>query len=382
MRRRLMHSFAVVIALAHTTAGVSAAHSANLDCLIEPYVITMISSPVEGVLATVTVDRGDLVKEGQVLATLEAGVEKADLAVARARAEMEATIKSSRARVEFGERRLARTKGLFEKEIISFREHDEAETAKVLAEMSLLEGFENKRLAELEFRRAQVALGMRTIRSPITGVVAERLLSPGEFAGKSPILKLAQIDPLRVEVFAPVSLLGKVHGGMRARVVLEQPLNGAYIARVTVVDRVVDAASGTFGVRLELRNPGYRLPAGLKCKVLFLPKSAQAAPAPNVTARAEPRSGERRVSKPAAALLSEEAFWVQVGAFKNSKRAARLADRLGAEQYPAVTRRGTSRAAPHVVWVGKYASRERAEAVRAALARKGFRGFVLRAARQ
>ena len=34
-------------------------------------------------------------------------------------------------------------------------------------------------------------------------------------------------------------------------------------------DRVVDAASGTFGVRLELPNPGYRLPAGLKCKVRF-----------------------------------------------------------------------------------------------------------------
>jgi hypothetical protein len=39
---------------------------------------------------------------------------------------------------------------------------------------------------------------------------------------------------------------------------------------VTVVDRVVDAASSTFGVRLELANPDYRLPAGLKCRVRFL----------------------------------------------------------------------------------------------------------------
>ena len=49
----------------------------------------------------------------------------------------------------------------------------------------------------------------------------------------------------------------------------EAPVNGAYQARVKVVDQVVDAASGTFGVRLELPNPGYRLPAGLKCKVRF-----------------------------------------------------------------------------------------------------------------
>jgi membrane fusion protein (multidrug efflux system) len=38
---------------------------------------------------------------------------------------------------------------------------------------------------------------------------------------------------------------------------------------VTVVDKVVDAASGTFGVRLELPNPDLKLPAGLKCTVRF-----------------------------------------------------------------------------------------------------------------
>ena len=38
-------------------------------------------------------------------------------------------------------------------------------------------------------------------------------------------------------------------------------------ARVTVVDRVADAASSTFGVRLEIANPGNRIPGGLKCKL-------------------------------------------------------------------------------------------------------------------
>jgi hypothetical protein len=41
---------------------------------------------------------------------------------------------------------------------------------------------------------------------------------------------------------------------------------------VTVVDRVVDAASGTFGVRLELPNPDYKLPGGLKCDIRFAAK--------------------------------------------------------------------------------------------------------------
>ena len=66
-----------------------------------------------------------------------------------------------------------------------------------------------------------------------------------------------------------MALLGKITTSMRAEVQPEAPMGGSYTATVTVVDRVVDAASGTFGVRLELPNRDYRLPAGLKCKVRF-----------------------------------------------------------------------------------------------------------------
>jgi len=46
-------------------------------------------------------------------------------------------------------------------------------------------------------------------------------------------------------------------------------VKGTHTAKVVVVDRVVDAASSTFGIRLELRNPGGRIPAGIRCKVKF-----------------------------------------------------------------------------------------------------------------
>jgi len=80
---------------------------------------------------------------------------------------------------------------------------------------------------------------------------------------------LAQIDPLNVEVILPVGQLPFIKVGVRAKVIPEAPIGGQYIAEVKIVDRVIDAASGTFGVRLELPNPNNRLPAGLKCKVIF-----------------------------------------------------------------------------------------------------------------
>ena len=66
-----------------------------------------------------------------------------------------------------------------------------------------------QRIAKLELQFAEAQLSMRRLRSPVRGVVVERILSPGDLAGRNPVLKIAQIDPLRVEVFAPISLLGK-----------------------------------------------------------------------------------------------------------------------------------------------------------------------------
>ena len=108
--------------------------------------------------------------------------------------------------------------------------------------------------------------------------VVKRILAPGEFADPPQILEIAQIDPLRVEVFAPAALLPRIAKGMRAEVLLEAPIGGTHQAEVTVVDRVIDAASGTFGVRLALPNPDYALPAGLNCRVRFVEEDSLAGP--------------------------------------------------------------------------------------------------------
>ena len=245
------------------------ARAADLDCLIQPREVVAISSPVEGLVERVAVERGDRVQEGMVLVVLESSTERAAVAIARYRAEQESGIKSNQVRLEFGDRRFQRTDVMYKKELIPLKEMDEAETGKILAEVGLLEAQENRRLAELDLHRAEALLALRTIKSPITGVVIERLLSAGEFAKQAPILRLAQIDPLRVEVFAPIALLGRIAVGQRAQIIPEGPLNQPLEASVTVVDRVADAASGTFGVRLELPNPEHRVTAGLKCKVRF-----------------------------------------------------------------------------------------------------------------
>ena len=104
-------------------------------------------------------------------------------------------------------------------------------------------------------------------------MVTDKLQNPGELAqsgdSATAIVKLAQIDPLRVDVVLPVSRYGALKPGRVVEVKPEPPFTGTYKATVRVVDKVIDSASGTFRVRLELPNPRGDVPAGVKCTAAF-----------------------------------------------------------------------------------------------------------------
>lgn len=240
----------------------------TFDGLIEPYQVVKVGSPVVGVLDTVPVERGDLVKKGQVIARLKADVEQASLELAKVRAEMEAEVAGKRLEIEFSRREEQRIKTLFKQMAISEKQLDEVETKRILAEFRLSEALENRRLAQAELKRADAVLRRMTILSPVTGVVVERYMSSGEYIENQPVLHLAQIDPLHVETILPAKMWGKIKVGMSAVVRPEEPLVGTFAAKVTIVDRVIDAASATFGVRLEMPNPN-NLPPGSRCTVTF-----------------------------------------------------------------------------------------------------------------
>lgn len=243
---------------------------AQLNCRIEPSVTVEMSSAVEGVISEVLVDKNDVVKKGDVLARLDAGLESATAELRRVQSELTSDVQAQQLALEFSERSLTRVKDLYEKKAASFSELDKLKTEHAIAQQQLQQALDRKRQAELEYKRALADLQRRTLVSPIDGVVVERLKEPGEHIDFEPVLKLAQLDPLRVEVYAPASLYGKVKPGIKASVIPE--LGGdsrSYPAEVTLVDQVIDGPSNTFGIRLAFPNPGNRLPSGLKCRVTF-----------------------------------------------------------------------------------------------------------------
>lgn len=245
---------------------------AEYDCIIEARQNVDVRSPVEGVIESIRVRRGDTVQRGTLLATLSAGPERAALELARSRARMQGELKSAEARVELTRKKWERADELQKKNFVSANARDEAQAEHRLATEQLRAAHENRRLAELDVNRAEAVLAQRSIHSPVNGVVVDVLLRPGELMSsnqKDPIMKLAEIDPLNVELVLPVSQFGRVKVGQVAEVRPEEPVGGRYRAQVEIVDPVMDAASGTFGVRLHLPNPRNRIPAGVKCTVIF-----------------------------------------------------------------------------------------------------------------
>ena len=268
----------LLAALGAISAGAPArAQTADLaetefDCVIEPRAVVKLGSAEEGIIREIAVERGDVVRRGDVVARLDSELQTLAVEAARLRAERNVEVRSGRARLEFRQRELDRAQQLFGKSIVSAKVRDEAEIERRLAEFGVRAAEMDRRMARLELANAEARLERRTLRSPVDGVVVERTMSLGEFAHEqSPIMTLAQVHPLNVEVFVPISRYGSIDVGMLGEVMPEPPVSGAYLARVNVLDRVFDTASSTFGLRLALPNPDFALPAGVKCRVRLLP---------------------------------------------------------------------------------------------------------------
>ena len=303
MHRSSLFVPVLLFSLLCTATARSAVGVNEFEGLIEPFEIVNVGSPVEGVVAEVLVERSAPVRSGDPLVRLESSVEEAALKRAQAVAAVEGEIRTEEARLTHARRQHGRIAELFKSEAISAEKKDEAATEVTLSAARLKKAREDKEVARLEAARAQALLEQRTIKSPIDGVVVERLVATGEFVDDKPLLRLADLDPLRVEVILPAALFRSITPGMDAEVKPDAPDAGNHEARVTVVDRVIDPASGTFGVRLELPNPDYRLPSGLKCTVRFAGVSA-AAPAPVTAKTPDPGSATAKTAAPVPAAAN------------------------------------------------------------------------------
>lgn len=265
--------FSTLIALIFNFLTVVEVNAAEYSCLIEPKQVVELGSPVTGRVAKVFVKRGDVVKKMQVIAALESGAERSAADLARFKSEQIGPSRMAENKIEFSKKKLGRRQEMANQKLLSQQDSDDAESELRMAEAELLVAKENRRIAQLELQQQNSILSLRSIYSPFDGVVVDQNVFEGETfelgAAKKYILKVAEINPLKVRVILPRNAFGKFKRGVIGKVTPELPNLNPYSAKVVMVDKIIDAASGTFVVFLELPNPKLEIPSGMKCKVAF-----------------------------------------------------------------------------------------------------------------
>ncbi len=248
-----------------------AAHlqAAELDCLVKPEMYVELSTPAEGVIENFLVNKGDHVSKGETIVQLEASVEIARVNQAKFAVANTTDFTNRKVRLAFAKRTQARYRGLKHENSMSQLEKDKADTEVSLAEIELKKAVDDHKAAELTLALAKAQLAQKTIKSPIDGIVIDRFAAVGESVKDRAIMKLAQVNPLRVELVAPTEYFGLIKKGMEVEIRPERPANKVYKAHVTVVDQLIDPASGSFAVRMALPNPADEMIGGVNCLAIF-----------------------------------------------------------------------------------------------------------------
>ncbi len=202
---------------------------------------TEVVAKVGGVVEKIRVEEGDFVKAGQILAKLDD--EKLKLQVDQARASLD------RLENEFN-----RSEELFSKKLISTETYQQAKY--------------NLDVQKAAFKLVELDLNYTSIRAPISGVIAQRLIKVGNMVGlNQPVFRITGMDTLLAVLYVPEKHLEKFRVGQKAELSVDALADKQFEGRVKRISPVVDPSSGTVKITLESTDHSGQLKPGMFARV-------------------------------------------------------------------------------------------------------------------
>ncbi len=218
----------------------------SLPAIIRPYEQAVLFAKVAGYLKTIRVDKGDWVREGDLLAEIESPELAADLA--RQKAEVAVAD-------------------------VAFRRANEAQ--KKAPDLVMPQTVDDARgrleVAQATLDRTQTLLSYTKIRSPLTGIVTRRSVDPGAFiaaatggsVAQGALLTVMNIRTVRVDIPVPEPEVPFVKVGLPVEVTVDELAGRTFAGSVTRFAYALDEASKTMTAEAEIPNPGNELRPGM-----------------------------------------------------------------------------------------------------------------------
>jgi RND family efflux transporter MFP subunit len=262
-----------------------------------PYQEVELHAKVTGYIRNINVDIGDRVHQGQVLANLEvpelvaqeqaasAGVRHSQEEISRAENDV-ARAEADHAALHAAATRLkqaseARPGLIAEQELDDATAKDRSSQAQVDAAKSALSATKQQLQVSQADRQHYAAMSdYSRITAPFDGIVTWRYADTGSLiqagtsnANSMPVVKLSQVNVLRLRIPVPESLVSSVHDGEPADVHVKAT-DGHFTGKVIRATNSLDRSTRTMQVEVDVPNKDYKLTAGMYAEVALLVQNA------------------------------------------------------------------------------------------------------------
>lgn len=239
-----------------------------LPGIAEPAELSKVAPGIEGVLMTLSVEEGDRVQRGQLLATMDNRIAQAAVQYAAAAASRGAAIQRAEAELAAAERLLARIEKVAERAAVTEQEVDavrvSVETA--TANLSLANEVRREAAAQLELERAR--LRAHELLAPFDGVVLQIHAAEGEsITREHHVVTIANLDQLRMHLYVPARLYDQLSIGADYFIVASLPKEDRLPVRLVSFEPRIDPATQAFRCVFEYDNRVRRMPAGFSVRL-------------------------------------------------------------------------------------------------------------------
>lgn len=214
-------------------------------------------------ITTIKADVNDVVKSGDVLATVE------NVEVKQALLQAEASVSSARAQLDNVKNEWQRTKRLFDEKAISRSQYDAVKTQKEAAEAGVKQA-----KAMLESTREQYENSF--IKSPISGMVSQRYYDLGDQTSpQMPVFTVVDMETVKIKVDIVEADLHSVKKGAKAYIAVKGLENKQFTGNVDKVHPTVDPATRTVTAEIIVDNKNLELRPGMYAKVNIVTQTAE-----------------------------------------------------------------------------------------------------------
>ncbi len=261
---RLFHHRDVKQVLVYQTTTVeptTISSSVTATGTVEPVKQVEVGTQVSGIISKIYVDYNSVVKEGQLIAELDMSVLQTELESSRA------NLNSSKVEYDYQTRNYERIKGLYEKELVSATEFEQAQYSYDKAKFSYSQ-------AQSNYSKSQKNIGYAKIYSPIDGVVLSRAVDEGQTVASgfsTPTLFTIANDLTQMRVIANVDEadIGAVKEGQRVEFEVDAYPEDTFHGTVTQVRLQATTTSNvvTYQVVIDAPNPDQKLMPGLTANI-------------------------------------------------------------------------------------------------------------------